>query len=55
MAQFEDPDNMLTWLEGELDALEQIDGVAILLAHVPNIDECNRQFGLRYHAILDRY
>ena len=46
---------MLDWLEKELQALEDIGGVAILLAHVPNLDECNRQFGLRYHAIMDRY
>ena len=27
----------------------------MILSHVPNLDECNRQYGRRYHAILDRY
>ena len=55
MMQFEDPGNMLEWLESELIALEKIGGQAILLAHVPNIEECNRQYGRRYHGLLDRY
>jgi sphingomyelin phosphodiesterase len=42
MAYSEDPDNLLDWLESELASLEPIGGVAILLAHVPNLDECNR-------------
>lgn len=53
--QFTDPGNMLHWLEGELDALEKVGGQAIMLNHVPNIDECNRQYGRRYHGIMDRY
>ena len=53
--QFQDPGNMLGWLENELSELEKVNGQAILLAHVPNIDECNRQYGRRYHGILDRY
>jgi hypothetical protein len=27
----------------------------MILAHVPNLDECMRQYGRRFHAILDRY
>lgn len=46
---------MLDWLQDELKALEEVDGTAIIIAHVPNIDECTRQFGRRYHAIMDRY
>jgi hypothetical protein len=55
IATFEDPGNMLSFLEKELTALEAVNGTAILLSHVPNLDECNRQYGLRYHAILDRF
>lgn len=46
---------MLQWLEEELLALEKIGGQAIMLSHVPNIDECNRQYGRRYHALMDRF
>jgi len=42
MAQFYDPNNMLQWLEDELTELENVGGYAILLAHVPDLDECNR-------------
>ena len=55
MTTFEDPGGMLEWLEVQLNDLEKVNGTAIILSHVPNIDECNRQFGRRYHAILDRY
>lgn len=46
---------MLLWLEQELAELERKEGGAIILSHIPNLDECNRQFGRRWHAILDRY
>jgi hypothetical protein len=46
---------MLEWLTEELEQIEKNDGTAIILAHVPNIDECNRQFGRRYHSIMDRF
>jgi hypothetical protein len=26
-----------------------------MLGHVPNLDECLRQFGRRFHTIMDRY
>lgn len=55
MAQFYDPGEMLEWLEDVLADLERVGGAAILLMHVPNIDECTRQFGKRFHAIVDRY
>jgi hypothetical protein len=35
--------------------LEKEGGAAMILAHVPNLDECMRQYGRRFHAILDRY
>lgn len=53
--QEKDPGNMIAWLEQELDALEKVGGQAIMIAHVPNGKECNRQFGRRYHALMDRY
>lgn len=52
---FHDPGNMLAWLESELSELEKVDGAAILIAHVPNINECLRTYGRRFHAIVDRY
>jgi hypothetical protein len=55
MIQYSDPGNMLEWMTHELNELEKTNGTAIILSHVPNLDECNRQFGRRYHAILDRY
>lgn len=55
VVQFSDPGNMLQWLENELAELEKVGGAAIMLSHVPNINECNRQFGRRWHALMDRY
>jgi len=39
---FSDPGNMLEWFENELQELEKVGGKAIVLAHVPNLDECSR-------------
>lgn len=52
---FEDPGNMLQWFEDELKAIEKDNGTAIIMSHVPNLNECNRQYGKRYHSILDRF
>jgi hypothetical protein len=46
---------MLDWLQKQLHNLEKVNGSAIIVAHVPNIDECLRQYGRRFHAIVDRY
>ena len=46
---------MLGWLTSELESIEKANGTAIMIAHVPNLDECNRQYGRRYHAIMDRF
>ena len=32
-----------------------MNGTAILLAHLPNLEECTYQFGHRFRAILNRY
>lgn len=53
--RFEDPGNMLGWLEKELEAVEKVGGNAIILSHVPNLGECTRQYGRRFHAIIDKY
>jgi len=54
-AQFKDPGDIFKWLESELLELEKVGGAAIMLSHVPNVDECNRQFGKRWHALMDRF
>lgn len=46
---------MLEWLDKELLELEQVNGTAIILGHVPNLNECLTQYGKRLHAIMDRY
>jgi hypothetical protein len=38
-----------------LEELEKQEAYAIILAHVPNLDECTRQYAKRYHAITDRF
>lgn len=53
--RFKDPGNMLHWFESELEKIEAAGGVAIVLSHVPNHSECLRQYGRRYHAIVDKY
>jgi len=55
LTKFQDPGHMLDWLEHELAKLEEINGAAIMLSPLPNSDECNRQFGRRWHALMDRY
>lgn len=52
---FSDPGNQLVWLENELEEIERSDGIAIMMAHVPDGPECTRQFGKRYHALMDRF
>ena len=55
VVQYQDPGKMLEWLETNLHDLEKVNGTAIIIAHVPNINECLRQYGRRFHAIVDRY
>lgn len=52
---FQDPGGMLTWLENELKVLQNSNGTAIILGHVPNGDECTRQFSERLKGITDRF
>jgi len=53
--RFQDPGNMLHWFEKQLERLEAEGSQAILVSHVPNKDECLRQYGRRFHALLDKY
>jgi len=53
--QWSDPGHELEWLENELNELEKVGGAAIMLSHVPNIKGCVRNFGMRWHALMDRY
>jgi hypothetical protein len=39
---FGDSGGMLEWLQGELGDLEDQGGSAIIIGHLPNIDECMR-------------
>lgn len=32
-----------------------MNGTAIILGHVPNLNECTRQYGRRFHALMDRF
>lgn len=52
---YEDPGHQLEWFENELKALERTNGTAILMSHVPILNECYDQYGKRYHAIVERY
>lgn len=52
---FNDPGDMLAWLINQLTEIEKEGGYAIILAHVPNLDECTQQYARRYHAITDRF
>ena len=52
---FKDEGHQLYWLEKELEEIERKGGTAIILSHVPNGHECTRQFGKRYHALMDRF
>lgn len=36
------PQQMLSWFENELQTLESINGSAVILSSIPNINECNR-------------
>jgi transposase len=52
---FQDPGNIIAWLEKELAKVEKEGGAVIMMSHMGNIDQCERQFGLRWHALMDRY
>lgn len=49
-----DPGNMIHWLENELQSLEDIDGFAYIIGHVPP-DLFLYEFGHRYSALMERY
>jgi len=54
-AIFKDAGHQIQWLHNELLELEKVNGTAIILGHVPNLSECTRQYGRRFHALMDRF
>lgn len=52
---FQDPGNQLAWLEQQLMDIDAEGGAAIIISHVPNLNELLLQYGKRFHAILDKY
>lgn len=55
MTMYEDPGHQMAWFEKELESIEKAGGTAILISHVPVLEECNQQYGRRYHALVDRF
>uniref|UniRef100_A0A7S3IP58 Calcineurin-like phosphoesterase domain-containing protein n=1 Tax=Strombidium inclinatum TaxID=197538 RepID=A0A7S3IP58_9SPIT len=49
-----DPGGEIAWLEAQLSQIEQDEGFALVIAHIPSRD-CLHEFGLRFHALMDRY
>ena len=50
----EDPGHQIEWLENELSQLEADGGFAYIIAHIP-VHGCLHQFGVRFHALMERY
>jgi hypothetical protein len=49
-----DPGHMIQWLENELQTLEDNDGFAYIIGHVPP-NLFLYEFGHRYQALMERY
>ena len=49
-----DPGHQIEWFENELAELEKNDGFAYVIAHIQP-QGCLHQFGVRFHALMDRY
>lgn len=49
-----DPGYMLAWLEQTLLSLEKEKKGAYLIGHIPP-RECLHQFGVRFHALMERF
>lgn len=50
----QDPGSQIEWLENELSELEKNDGFAIIIAHIQP-QQCLHQFGVRFHALMERF
>lgn len=48
------PEFQIEWLESELAQIEKDDGFAYIIAHIQPQD-CLHEFGVRFHALMDRY
>jgi len=54
--QEEDSGGQLAWLESTLEDCHVNERVAFIIAHIaPGYMECNRQWSLRFNALLERY
>ena len=49
-----DPGDQLKWLEGELLQLEEGDGFAYIIGHIPAYNLMH-EFGIRYKALVERF
>lgn len=49
-----DPGKMLEWFENELLQIEKDGGFTHIIAHIPSTS-CLHQFGVRYHALVERF
>lgn len=53
-AELADPNGQLEFLINELNALEKVNGEAILISHIIP-EECTHPWAVRFRAVLDRY
>lgn len=49
-----DPSNHIAWLEAELAEIEANGGIAYIIGHYYQ-EDFSKEFGLRYHALMERY
>lgn len=49
-----DPGEQLAFMEDELRKLDAVGGKAIIMSHIYTLS-CDPSFGIRYHALIDRY
>jgi len=49
-----DPGHQIQWLEEELLRIENDNGFAYVIAHIPG-SSCLHQFGMRYKALMERF
>ena len=50
-----DPGDEIEWLQGELAALELINGSAIVITHIPTNGDCLHGWGHRFRGLMERY
>jgi hypothetical protein len=50
-----DPADQLKWLESELTHIEEKNGQAIIMGHMPPFLDCAQAWSIRYRAIIERF